>query len=79
MRLKFPNHMQDMIQYRGLSVDDVRLAIMDPDFTEETFQGRTKVCKELETGKFIKVMYYKDGFKNTQDFIVVTAYYTSNC
>lgn len=79
IRLKFPNHMQDMIQFRGLNVDHVRLAIREPDFTEETFEGRVKVCKQLEKGKAIKVLYHKDGFKKANDFMVITAYYTSNC
>ncbi len=79
IRLKFPNHMQDRIQDRELNIDHVRLAINKPDFTEASYAGRTKVCKQIEAEKFIKVVYYKDGFKDSNDFIVVTAYYTSNC
>ena len=79
IRLKFPNHMQDMIQYRGINVDQIRLAINEPDFTKDAYEGKTMVCKQIEAEKFIKVVYYKDGFRDSNDFIVVTAYYTSNC
>jgi hypothetical protein len=79
IRLKFPNHMQDMIQYRNLNVDHVRLAIREPDFTSDAYEGKTKVCKQLEDGRAIKVVYYKDGFRDSNDFMVVTAYYTPNC
>ncbi len=77
--LKFPNHMQDMIQFREINVDHVKLAIREPDWTKDAMEGKIKVCKKIEDGKAIRVVYYKDGFRDTQEFMVITAYYTSNC
>lgn len=68
-----------MIQFRDVSIEDVKSAIREPDLTEDTFQGRIKVCKQLKDGKTIKVIYYKDGFRDTNDFMVITAYYVDNC
>lgn len=77
-RLKFPNHMQDMIQYRGINIDHVRSAISEPDLTEPAYEGKTKVSKKVDESRTIKVVYYKDGFKDKKDYVIVTAYYTSN-
>lgn len=71
--------MQDMIQHRGINVDHVREAIREPDFTSDTFQGRIRVCKQVGKDRAIKVIYCKDGFRDKNDYIVVTAYYTPNC
>lgn len=79
IRLKLPNHIQDMIQYRNLSADHIRLAIRESDWTKDVLNGRLKSCKQLEKGRAIRVVYYKDGFRDTNDFIVITAYYTDNC
>lgn len=79
VRLKFPNHMQDMIQFREINVEHVKLAIREPDWTKETFQGRVKVCKQVEEDRAIRAVYYRDGFRDTNDHIVITAYYTPNC
>jgi len=71
--------MQDMIQFRGISVEHVRMAIREPDWTKPVFEGKIKVCKQLQDGRAIRVIYYKDGFRDTRDFMVVTAYYTDKC
>jgi hypothetical protein len=79
VRLKFPNHMQDRIQDRNLNVDHVRLAIREPDWTKEVLQGKMKVCKKIDENTSIRVVYYKDGFRDTNDYMVITAYYTPSC
>ena len=70
--------MQDMIQYREIDVDHVRLAIREPDLTKDAFEGKTKVSKKIDERRSITVVYYKDGFKDKKDYVIVTAYYTSN-
>lgn len=67
--------MQDMIQFRELNIDHVKLAIREPDFTETTFQGRMKVRKELDDGRVLEVIYFREGFKDSNDHVVITAYY----
>ena len=71
--------MQDMIQFRNLNVDDVKSAIREPTWTKDAFEGKKKACKILNERRAIRVVYYKDGFRDTNDFIVITAYYTDNC
>ena len=68
-----------MMQHREINVDHVRLAIREPECTKAVLRGRVKVCKPLESGNAITVVYYKDGFRDRNDFIVVTAYYKSRC
>lgn len=75
IRLKFPPHFQDRIQERGIDVDHIRKAINAPDFTKETFQHRVLVRKLIDEKRTIEVVYFKDGFKDSHDYIIVTAYY----
>ncbi len=78
MRLLFPNHFQVRMLERGISVDHVKKAIKDPDFTEPTFQGRIRVRKQIDAERVIEVIYYRQGFKDANDYVIITAYYTSN-
>ncbi|HQU08076.1 MAG TPA: hypothetical protein PK539_03435 [Candidatus Paceibacterota bacterium] len=71
--------MQDMIQFRGLNVEHVKLAIREPDWTKKTFQGRLRACKQVGRNKAVRVVYYKDGFRDSNDYIVITAYYSPSC
>ena len=78
MRLLFPNHFQVRMLERGISIEHVRKAIRQPDFTEQTFQGRIKVRKEIDAERILEVIYYRQGFKDANDYIIVTAYYLAN-
>ena len=78
MRLLFPNHFKMRMQERGIDVDHVKKAVKDPDFTEPTFQGRVKVRKQIDAERVIEVIYYRQGFKDANDYVIITAYYTSN-
>lgn len=75
IRLKFPPHMQDRIQDRSIDADHVRKAINNPDFTKSVFEGRILVKKKLEDGRTIKVIYFKDGFRDVNDRVIITALY----
>jgi hypothetical protein len=63
---------------RGISIEHVKRAIKNPDFTEATFQGRVKVRKEIDAVRVIEVIYYRQGFKDANDYVIITAYYISN-
>jgi hypothetical protein len=75
MRLKFTVHAQIRMQERGLQVDDIKKAINDPDFTKDAYEGKVLVRKELANGRTIEVVYFKDGFRNSNDYFIITAYY----
>lgn len=62
---------------RGIDVDHIKRAIKNPDFTEQTFQGRMLVRKEIDERRVIEVIYYKQGFKDANDYVIITAYYLS--
>lgn len=63
---------------RGIDVDHVKQAIRNPDFTEPIFQGRILVRKEIDKTRVIEVIYYRQGFKGANDYVIITAYYKSN-
>ncbi len=75
MKLLFPKHFQYRLMERGIDVDHVKHAIRDPDFTETTFQGRILVRKEIDEKRVIEVIYYRQGFKGANDYVIITAYY----
>ncbi len=75
IRLKFPTHIQVRMLERELDAGHMKLAIAKPDFTEPTFQGRIKVRKELDDGRTVVVIYCKEDFRGTNDYLIITAYY----
>ena len=75
MRLKFSLHCQFRIPERGIKIDHIKKAIKEPDTKQNAFEGRIKVQKKID-GKIIKVVYFKDKFKDKkEEYIIVTAYY----
>ena len=68
--------MQYRIQDRSLQVEHIRKAIHNPDATEKEFEGRTKIRKRLSDTKQITVIYYREDFNRTNDYFIITAYYT---
>ena len=60
---------------RGIDVDHVKQAVKNPDFTEQTFQDRILVRKRVGENRVIEVIYYRQGFKGANDYVIVTAYY----
>lgn len=75
MRLKLTKHFQDMIQYRSIDMDHVKKAIKNPEFTKQLTNGRIMARKKVGNGKTIEVIYCKEGFRNSNDHLVITAYY----
>lgn len=78
MKLLFPRHFQYRMMERGIDVNHIKRAIKDPDFAESTFQDRILVRKEIDKNRVIEVIYYKQGFKGANDYVIITAYYLSN-
>ena len=75
MILKFPNHFQERMLERGINIDHLTKAIKNPDSSKNVFEGRVEVTKKVE-GKTIKVIYYKEGFRDRKnEYIIITAYY----
>lgn len=75
MNLKLPNHIQDMIQYRGLSMDHIKSTIRTPD--KKTSRPDNKILAIKKFGdKTMEVVYCKEGFRDKDNqYIVITAYY----
>lgn len=63
------------MQERGIDVDHIRKAINTPDFTKETFKHRILVRKKIDEMRTIEVIYFKDGFRDSNDHIIITAYF----
>ena len=75
MQLKLTRHFQDMMSYRGISIDHVKKAIMSPDEKEDVYDNKIKVTKKIG-GKTIEVIYCKEGFRDkNNEYLVITAYY----
>ena len=75
MKLKFPIHFQVRLTERGIDIDHIKQAIRKPDSKHAMFEGRIAVVRKID-GKTIKVVYFKDGFRDKKDeYIVITAYY----
>lgn len=76
IRLKLTNHFQARQIERGISIDHVRQAIMNPDEVAAAYDGKTKVRKTVSDTRTIEVIYSDDGFRDAKNAkIVVTAYY----
>lgn len=63
------------MQERGIDIDHVRKAINSPDFTKETFEHRILVRKRVDENRVIEVIYFRDGFRDSRDYIIITAYF----
>jgi len=63
---------------RSIDVDHLKQAIKNPDFTETVFQGRVLVRKRIDEKRTIEVIYYRQGFRDADDYVIVTAYYASH-
>jgi hypothetical protein len=75
MKLKLTKHAQDMVSYRGLSIDHIKRAINEPDSKKDSYENKIKVIKKVD-GKKIEVIYCKEGFKDKKgEYLVITAYY----
>jgi hypothetical protein len=75
IRLKFSKHAQDRIQERVLQAEHIKIAIREPDLARITFDNRIKVSKKLPNDRTITVIYYKEDFRGTNDYFIITAYY----
>ena len=75
MNLKLTRHFQDMMQHRGIELDDVKKALNLPDNVENAHDGASKATKQIGD-KEIEVIYCKETFKDKKDeYLIITAYY----
>jgi len=75
MKLKFGYHCQFRLYERGINVDHIKKAIMNPDSRRDTYEGKIKVQKKIG-GKIIKVVYCKNTCKDKkEEYNIITAYY----
>jgi len=75
MNLKLTRHFQDMMQHRGIELDDVKKALNSPDKTTDGHEGVLKAIKRIGD-KEIEVVYYRETFKDKKDeYLIITAYY----
>ncbi|HKZ37574.1 MAG TPA: DUF4258 domain-containing protein [Chryseolinea sp.] len=69
MKLKFTNHAQYRIEERGISIEDIKFVINNPDFSEIN-NGKIK-CRSLIDGETLVAVY----LKSRGEFVILTAYY----
>ena len=75
MKLKFGYHCQFRLYERGINVDHIKKAIMNPDSKQDAYEGKIKVQKKIGN-KVIKVIYYKKDLKDKkEEYNIITAYY----
>ena len=75
MNLKLTRHFQDMMQHRGVNLDHVKGALIEPDRLTDAFGGALKAVKSVD-GRIIEVIYRKEKFADRKDeYLVITAYY----
>ncbi len=75
MKLLLTNHFKLRQLERNINLEHVKIAIKNSDCTGQSFQDRIIVRKRVDIDCEIEVIYYKQGFKGANDFVIVTAYY----
>lgn len=68
-------HFQGRMVERGIDIDHVKRAIKSPDFTKPAYEGTILARKKVDEARDIEVIYRKSGFKNVNEYVIVTAYY----
>lgn len=63
------------MQEREFQAEHIKEAIAVPDFTKKQENGNIKVRKKLSDGRQITIIYYKEDFRGTNDYLIITAYY----
>ena len=70
MKLNFKPHAQTQINYRNISIEDIKSVIRYPDNSYRTFGNRIVSQKNFTEG-VLEVVYTTDGKK----YIIITTYY----
>jgi len=75
MKLKLTRHFQDMMILRGIDINHVKQALLNPDETKDAYKGKIKAIKEVG-GKTIEVIYCRESFRDKgKEYLIITAYY----
>ncbi len=75
MKLLFTTHFQARMVERGIDIDHVKQAIKNPDFTKDVYEGKMLARKKIDKKRVIEVIYFRQGFKDANHPVIVTAYY----
>ena len=70
MKFRFTSHAQYRIRERGLSIANIKQAILRPDLVE-SFSHDTVKVKKMMAGKTLIVVYSK----NRNEYLIITSYY----
>jgi Domain of unknown function (DUF4258) len=77
-KLRLTSHAQMRIFERGIDIDEVKQAILEPDFRKADPYGGVKVMKKIGD-RTIVVVYSEEKFKDRKnEYLVVTFYYLDN-
>ncbi|AEM38193.1 hypothetical protein Pyrfu_0321 [Pyrolobus fumarii 1A] len=71
MRIRLTRHAEERLRERGISLEEVKVCIQNPDYTEES-RGALRCWKRMGD-KYIVVVYRVE----CNQWIVITAYKTS--
>ena len=74
-RIKLSIHAQIRLRERGIDAGSVKNTVLSPDFTDDAYDGKMLVRKEMPDGRTLEVIYYREDFRNTNDYLIITAYY----
>ncbi len=70
MKLRFTDHVQFRINEREISIEEIKQAINNPDYSGIVLGG--KILSKKKFGqKTLEIVYFKDG----KEYVIVTAYY----
>ena len=73
MKLKLTQHFQDMMQFRSINLDHVKLAVREPDSVKPTYDNK-KLARKAIGEKVIEVVYL-EGIGKRKEYLIITAYY----
>lgn len=78
VRIRLNTHSQARLIGRGIDIGRVKETILRPDATGPAHQGRMFARRKLENGRILEVIYYKRADRNTNEYFIITVYYTNH-
>lgn len=79
IRLIITRHANEMMLARGIDLEHVKRAVKsavaDASLTEATYDGKMITRHEVGADRTLEVIYCKEGFRDQNGYIIVTAYW----
>ena len=72
LRFKFTRHSLERAKQRGISIDEIKLALEYPDCIRNSIIGRKKYIKKLNRKFLIVIVEEKESY-----FLIITVFKTS--